>query len=194
MTSANSTAEYVDTSRFPTEAGVNGPNGRDISLNVKDGVEALLAAGRKNKSYRKGDTYGILVVRPFRSRLDFLEAWHRDPYSVVWFTIGDPRYVANVFRKLLAAVKTGVRDTLLLHLRGTDLVSVDSVDAAGRFPMGPFPFGGFMFISLGELQSGGGLSVLDQHDDPGPGAYATYLALGQLYQVDPRELDKVLIN
>lgn len=167
--------QTLEVSRFPNEqllAPMEGREGEPINLGsivhmMRGSIDYWATMGL----IKPNDSFGFAMAEP---NGDWHEVWD-DPYALTWLVGGwgpdRDRYVANAVRKMRAAARAGVNDTLEMRLEpSSDLVEsfrdvVASVEPDGTFLWGDFPWGGAVYQDYGPLNLLGAVSALSEEED-----------------------------
>lgn len=145
---------------------------RDFIERLRPSVEALMESGL---IARKSNIGFAFCTPRFSGEFDDLTKHWDTPERFVWFVGGwgdDPQkiaqYQANAVRKARALLRTNWESTALMRSDHPDDFQdkVESVDAAGNFPWGDYPWSGCVGIDVADLVivcSVSGLNELEDH-------------------------------
>jgi len=163
--------DTIDIADFPVKFEWDGgpsPIGlHNTVLSLQPVMDKLMAGGFISPR----ESFGFAMANP---GVDYSKCWN-DPSKLIAFVNywgpDGPRYAANAVRKIRAAAREG-KDTQAIRLQCPELFQDEveqtdpSIETAGVFPWGDFPFDGAVFVNCIDLRLLGAVSAYPKEQDP----------------------------
>lgn len=172
-TGDNVTIATLNIDEFPFDREFSFQDGPSVDLGrILFNTRPLIEYMGSQWFIKENPSFGFAMTKPlWEDEPDNYESTWNDPHEFVWLVGGwgpdRDRYIANAIRKLRPLLRYAELSTLDMHFYRPDQFKdpVESREQDGSFKWGDFPYGGAVYVQLGDISLHGACSAFTQIQD-----------------------------